>query len=247
MQPDTILITGASSDIGLALIRQLCGTAQQPVVLAHANASTERLEALRDELQLKSLHLLQADLASAESTLALAAEVTSRFGTPNQVVHLPGLKLRYERFTKWDEQHFATDLHIQLHSAILLMRRLLPAMAKLPSAQVVFLLSSVTRALPPRYMSMYTVVKHAQLGLMRALASEYSGTSVSVNAVSPGMVETRFLDGIPEVVRQMAASSTPRGRNATPQDVANAIQFLLSPGSGYLTGVELPVTGGATL
>jgi 3-oxoacyl-[acyl-carrier protein] reductase len=80
---------------------------------------------------------------------------------------------------------------------------------------------------------------------MRALASEYAGTGVSVNAISPGMVETRFLDNVPDVAKQMAAAANPRGRNATPDDVVGAMMFLLSSKVNYITGIELPVTGGA--
>jgi 3-oxoacyl-[acyl-carrier protein] reductase len=105
--------------------------------------------------------------------------------------------------------------------------------------------SSVTRGVPPKFMSMYTVVKHAQLGLMRALASEYAESGVSINAVSPGMVETRFLENVPDMVKEMSAAAIPRHRNAQPDDVVDAIEFLLSSKAGYITGIELPVTGGA--
>jgi 3-oxoacyl-[acyl-carrier protein] reductase len=93
---------------------------------------------------------------------------------------------------------------------------------------------------------MYTIVKHAQLGLMKALAAEYSGTPLTVNAVSPGMIETRFLEKIPDVAVRMAASQSPRGRNATPADVVGVIAFLLSPEADFMTGVEVPITAGST-
>jgi 3-oxoacyl-[acyl-carrier protein] reductase len=92
---------------------------------------------------------------------------------------------------------------------------------------------------------MYTVIKHAQLGLMRALASEYADTGLCVNAVSPGMVDTQFLDNVPELVKEMSASASPRRRNAKPDEVVDAIEFLLSPKASYITGIEIPVTGGA--
>jgi 3-oxoacyl-[acyl-carrier protein] reductase len=109
---------------------------------------------------------------------------------------------------------------------------------------VVFVLSSVTRGMPPKFMSMYTMVKQAQLGLMRALAAEYAESGVTVNGVCPGMVDTRFLDQIPPIVKEMAAAASPRKRNATPADVVDVIEFLLSPQAEFITGIELPVTGG---
>jgi 3-oxoacyl-[acyl-carrier protein] reductase len=118
-------------------------------------------------------------------------------------------------------------------------------MAKLPRARVVFVLSSVTRGLPPKFMSMYTVVKYAQLGLMKSLASEYAGTNVTVNAVSPSMIATQFLSRLPELAVQQAAAGSPRGRHATPEEVVGAIAFLLSPDAGYLSGAEIPITAGS--
>jgi 3-oxoacyl-[acyl-carrier protein] reductase len=94
-------------------------------------------------------------------------------------------------------------------------------------------------------MSGYSVAKHAQLGLMRALASEYSSTPLRVNAVTPSMTETRYLDEIPQLAREMAAAANPLGRNAQPDEVAAAIEFLLSQNSEFITGIELPVCGGS--
>lgn len=245
MSNDLLLITGASSDIGLALIRRVVSTREGCRVLAHGNSSLERIVELREALGSDSIFPLRSDFASAVSTAELSEKISRDFGAPSQVVHLPALKLVYERFTKFDWEHFETDLNIQVRSAVVLLKRFLPAMAKMPNPKVVFVLSSVTRGVPPKYLSMYGIVKQAQLGLMRALASEYGGSGLCVNAVSPGMVDTRFLENVPELVRRASEAASPQGRNATTDDVVNAIEFLLSPGSGHINGIELPVAGGA--
>jgi len=236
MSAERILIAGASSDIGVALTRRLLASGDAHI-LAHHHASADRV------VVDPRVQPLQADFGSIASVEQLADQLLAA-GVPDQVVYLPGLKLRYERFSKFDLAHFDRDLDVQVRAAIALFGKLLPKMAKLPRAKVVFVLSSVTRGAPPKFMSMYTIVKHAQLGLMRALASEYASTGVTVNAVSPAMVETRFLDEIPAIAKEMAAAAAARGRLATPDDVVGAIQFLLSPASDFITGVEVPVTGG---
>jgi len=246
MNDESIFISGASSDIGMALIRHLAGAPDPPRILAHCFSGVERIAELRRELGGPDrVVLLPCDFRSEADTRLLAEQILREFGCPSGVVHLPGLKLVYERFTKYDWEHFQSDLAVQLRSAVVLLGRLLPPMAKLPSARVVFLLSSVTRGTPPKFISMYTVVKYAQLGLMRSLASEYGGTGLSINAVSAGMVETRFLDNVPTIVRELSAAASPKKRNATAGEVASAIAFLLSPAAAYIHGVDLPVNGGA--
>ena len=246
MSTESIFISGASSDIGLTLIHQLISVPDPPRILAHCHSGAERIEELRRELGgTDRLAPLPCDFRSEAETRALADRVLGEFGCPTGVVHLPGLKLVYERFSRFNWGHFESDLGVQLRSAVILLARFLPSMAKLPRARVVFLLSSVTRGIPPKYLSMYTVLKSAQLGLMRSLASEYGGTGLTVNAVSAGMVQTRFLDNVPDIVRQYGAAASPKGRNATPAEVAAAIVYLLSDAASYVHGVNLPVAGGA--
>jgi 3-oxoacyl-[acyl-carrier protein] reductase len=237
MSGELCLIAGASSDIGIALTRRLLATSDARII-AHHHAGAQRLIAH------ERVQAVAADFASSASVEQLAGHILDTIGVPDQVVYLPGLKLRYERFSKFDLSHFDRDLDIQVRSAIALFKRLLPAMAKKPRAKIVFVLSSVTRGVPPRFMSMYGIVKHAQLGLMRALASEYAATGVTINAVSPSMVDTRFVDEIPGIAKEMAAAAGPRARLATADEVVGAIQFLLGKDSDFVTGTEVPVTGG---
>jgi 3-oxoacyl-[acyl-carrier protein] reductase len=118
-------------------------------------------------------------------------------------------------------------------------------MVKLPRARVLFVLSSVVHGVPPKFMSMYTVAKYAQLGLMRSLAAEYASTPVRINAISPSMVETRFLEDIADAAVQMSAAANPQGRNATTADLLGAVEFLLSPASDFVHGIDIPIAAGS--
>ena len=239
----TILITGASSDIGCALIRSLLSRANPPVVLAHSHRSGEKLRSLKAEFG-KSLKLYEADFTQSASASAMADLIVSEVGTPSAMVHLPALRPSPERFTKFNWERFEADLAVQLQSAVILLQRFLPKMAKMPGARVVFILSSYVHGVAPKYMTMYTTVKYAQLGLMRSLASEYDSTHVRINAISPSMVETQFLSDLPEVAVQMQAASNPQKRNAAPSDLLGAIELLLSPASAYIQGITIPITAG---
>ena len=97
---------------------------------------------------------------------------------------------------------------------------------------------------PPRFQSPYITVKYALYGLMRTLASEYASKGITVNGVSPDMMETRFLSEIPRLVIEKHAADSPLGRNITVQDVAPAIAYLLSDQAQAVTGQNLGITGG---
>jgi 3-oxoacyl-[acyl-carrier protein] reductase len=243
MADESILITGASSDIGCALVRRLLSQPEAPLVLAHSFRGGKRLRGLQEEFGSR-LQLFEADFSQVSAVTAMAERIASEQGTPARIVHLPALPLSYERFTKFNWDRFETDLAIQVRSIILILQRFLPKMAKLPRARVIFMLSSVVHGVPPKFMSMYTAMKYTQLGLMRSLAAEYAATPVRINAISPSMVETQFLKEIAEVAVQMSASANPQGRNATPEDLLGALELLLSPASDYIHGIDIPIAAG---
>lgn len=243
--PDTVLITGASSDIGMALMAAMSSVANPPRILAHFHRGSDRLDRFIAGHSGIALEPLQADLTVPAEVDSLADRVLS-LAAPSAWIHLPGVRFRYERFAKADRSSLRAELSVQVESAFALAQRLLPEMTKLPSGRVVFLLSSVTRDLPPRHLASYVTAKYAQLGLMRALAADLAGSAVTVNAVAPAMVDTRFLDALPQSTKELVAKQHPLGRLASADDVADAIMFMLSPAASYVHGTVLPVTGGAT-
>lgn len=240
-----MFITGASSDLAADLIARLMTGSKPPRVFAHFNRSRERIERLQNHYG-SSIVPVQADLSVPDDLQNLVHGVRAKTETLNQIVHFAGLELQLERFAQADLAHFEGDLAVQLDAIIRILRELLPLMVRSETrAKVVFVLSSVTVGVPPKFMSLYTVIKYAQLGLMRALASEYGSNNVDINAVSPGMVETRFLSALPSKAIEMAASQSPLGRNLSAREVSGVIEFLLSRGSDHLSGVNIPVAGGA--
>lgn len=249
MNDDSILITGASSDIGVALVRRLAARSNERRLICHYNTGRTRIEQLQEDIG-ASIVPVQGDLSSPLSTEAFIETMRSSNIAPHSVVHLPASKLHYERFGKTDTSQFETDWQIQVGSLMAILRFCLAGQKRgeeRSRRRVVIALSSVTLGVPPKYLSMYTAIKYAQLGLVRALAAEYGELGVSVNAVSPSMVETQLLSEVPRQIVEMSQSQNPMGRNATTGDVAAAIEFLLSEEAGFINGANLPVTGGSVL
>ena len=254
MAEQTVLVTGGSSDIGRALIARLCQRAGCPLILAHYFKGADSIREIPvPESVTGRIVPIQADLREPASVSEMARRILVDYGAPRHIVHLPAARLRYERFQKIDAQRLHEDLAIQVDSIVTLLQAFLPELRRPPSpespaggvnARIVFVLSSVTLGLPPKYLTSYSVVKHALLGLMRAVAVEYGGAGIHINAVSPSMVETQFLREIPAIAIEMAAGAHPLKRNGTVNDVCGAIEFLLSGDADYINGVNLPLTGG---
>ena len=93
-------------------------------------------------------------------------------------------------------------------------------------------------------MSRYVTVKYALLGLMKSMAMEYADKGVSVNGISPNMMETQFLEQIDERIVEMNRENSSMKRNVKVEETVAVIQFLLSEGAGYMNGVNLNLSGG---
>jgi len=93
----------------------------------------------------------------------------------------------------------------------------------------------------------YVAAKHAVVGLTKQAALEYIDMGIRVNAVAPGLTATSKFNAMPEDNRTAYAAKQPSGRAATPEDIANAIVFLLSDKASYINGDILMVDNGSSL
>ncbi len=242
MNKDIILIIGASSDIGLDLISQLD---KDILIIAHYNNTNDNLKKLSQEVE-NEVVMIKADLSDEDELLSMLIEIEKSYGIPNKIVHLAAPKFKNIRFKdiKWND--FQKEIDISLKSLALTLNYFLPKLAKIKRGKIVCMLSSVTLNTPPKALSHYTTIKYAILGLVKALASEYSDKNIQINAISPSMIETKFLNQVNEKIVELNAYNHPLKRNAFVNDITPIIKLLLSKESDYITGVNLPICGGST-
>jgi 3-oxoacyl-[acyl-carrier protein] reductase len=237
-----VLVLGASSDIGCEVIRAIDdGTS---LVLAHYNRNLDKLTRLQSEVR-STITPIQADLSRDTDVEAMLARITGFCTCPQKIVHLPAPRMSYTRFKDTTWTTFQHELDIELRSIVLVLSKFLPLMAKDGVGKIVFMLSSVCHGVPPKALAHYTTTKYALLGLMKALAAEYADKHISINAVSPSMTDTSFLSELPGKLVELSAAAHPLKRNASTQDIAPVIKFLLSPDADFITGANIPVTGGS--
>lgn len=233
----TYLITGATSDVGAALIRRLLTEApgEDRTILAQGCGDLARLDALVQQFPGRIV-TFDADLSSPEAVDALCARFGKDLPCPTHFVHLPALPVVNAKFKAFDEARFQKDWEIQVHSAVKLCKAVLPAMSKAKFGRVLFIQTSYTIGCPPKNTAAYVMNKSAIGGLVKSLAVEYARFGITVNCVAPSMMETHFLKDTPDLIVQAAAADNPMGRNATPEDVAPAMAFLLSEEARFITG-----------
>jgi 3-oxoacyl-[acyl-carrier protein] reductase len=233
-------IIGASSAIGLSLIRQLDGVYDE--ILCHYNSHTEGLELLKSQLK-TPLTLIQADLSDEASTLAFA-DTLHNDPDIDAIVHIsaPGLELKPFKKEQWSD--FQRMLNVQVRSAVLTLQAVLPAMVRAKHGRIVMVLTAAIDGKNPAYMTSYLTAKHALHGLMKSLSSEYVSKGITVNAVSPSMTDTPFIAQMPELAKTMQIERHPMHRLATVEDIVPAITYFLSDESGYISGQNLVISGG---
>jgi len=234
-----VVISGASSGIGLAAARMLAADGAEVCLVARR---AEPLAGLATDLGARTW-AQACDVADPAAVKALAAAVRGRWGALDGLVNNAGIavmaSLADTSDAAWDET-FA----VNVRGPFLLCRELGPLLAGGEGAAVVNVSSTLAdKAIPG--MAAYNASKAALNQLTRSLALEWA-PAVRVNAVMPGVVDTPIhaTRGLsPEQVQSMGGIH-PLRRIGRPEDVASLIVFLLSDASSWVTGAVIPVDGG---
>ncbi|WP_104742728.1 SDR family NAD(P)-dependent oxidoreductase [Helicobacter cinaedi] len=237
---DSILITGASSDLGVSLIQRLDSKATI-FALYHSN-NVFKQQCFND----RHIIPLQCDLSNTHQIQAMIAHIQT-IDIPNKIVHLASPRICNTHFGKLAWEDYKTHLSISLESIFHILQAFIPQLVRQKDKRdkkVVFMLSSCTMGVPPATLSHYVTAKYALLGLLKSLASEYKSKNIQFNAISPSMIETKFLSNINEKIIELNAYNHPLKRNATIDDVLPALLFLLGRESNYINGENLIISGG---
>ena len=236
-----LLVLGASSDLGVSLIENVADN--YDCVIAHYRRMSEKLEELQNRYKEK-LICLKADFCSEKECEIMIDDIKDKGLTPTDIVHFSSSNAEQLRFHKQSWASFQRLIDTSLKSLVQVLTAFLPAMSKQKYGRIVIMLTSYTINMPPRYLSAYVTVKYALLGLVKSLAVEYASKGITVNGVSPEMIETKFLADTPELIVKNNAEASPLGRNLVTDDVVPAIKFLLSDGAACITGQNIAITGG---
>ena len=236
------LITGASSDVGVALIERLYQ--EGDIFIAQGAGDLSHLAPLCQKYK-GAIKTYDVDLTDAHALDLFVDNIRENYPVPTHIVHLPALRVINTKFKNFDEDRFELDFSVQIRSAVRLCKAFLPQMAKAKQGRVLFMLTSYLLGVPPKNTAAYIMVKSALEGLAKSLAADYAAFGITVNCVMPSMMETKFLADTSDLIVQASAEANPMKRNARVSDVVPAMAFLLGEEAGFITGAVLPITGGS--
>ena len=242
------IVTGAARGIGRATAEQLLDGGASVAAFDRDRDVLEVFAAERN--QPERLLTLEVDVASASAVTAAVDAARARFGRVDIVVNNAAVHFA-RAVEEYTLEEIDYQLAVNLKGVLYVVRAALPALRK--SRGTIVTVSSMTGMVGQSNGSVYVATKGALISMTKALALELGGDGIRVNCVCPAGVDTRLMrnwaETLPdpeEVLRGQAAMHL-MNRMATPDEIASAILFLASPAASFITGVALPVEGGATL
>jgi 3-oxoacyl-[acyl-carrier protein] reductase len=236
------LVTGASRGIGRATAEVLAEQGATVVINYMSNEAAAREVADGIQARGGKAELLQFDVASGEAAEKAIAETAKRLGrldilVANAGIAIDGLLLRLK------DDDFDRILNINVKGAVACARAAIKVMMRAKSGRVIFL-SSVVGEMGNVGQTAYAASKAAILGVTKSLAREYASRTITVNAVTPGYIDTDMTSHLSDDMRGAMLSAVPLGRTGTGREVAATIAFLASDEASYITGHAVRVNGG---
>lgn len=241
-----VLILGGSGGIGSAVARNLASSGYPVAIHYHRHA--ERALHLAEEIRAigGTAITVSADCTDASQLMDAVNVVQQRLGGLLGLVFAVTSPLEFPDIAELSWSEMEQSLRIDVLGAWNAIQSALPLMKSQGKGSIV-VLSSQAVDTPNADWLPYITAKAALEGMARTMAVALAPSGIRVNIVAPGMTNTALIAGLPSLARMRVQSNAPLKRLADPHDVAQAVAFLVSESSSYITGETLRVNGGQVM
>lgn len=244
LQDKVAVVTGASKGIGAEIAKQLAAAGASVVVnYASSKSGADAVVAAVEAAGGKAI-AVQGDVSTQAGVTALFDATIQAYGKVDILVNNAGV-YEFSPIESVTEEHFHKQFNLNVLGLLLASKEAVKYFGD--GGGNIVNISSVVAKLTPPNSAVYSATKASVDAITRSLAKELGPRKIRVNAVNPGMVETEgtHAQGIPDSeFRTQIESQTPLGRIGQPGDIAPAVVFLVSEGSGWITGETLYIAGG---
>ena len=238
LEKKNIIVTGASGGIGNAIIKKLNEAG------ANILASGTRIEKLEEiKKNYKNIKILKFDISQSDKIEEFIENATSELGgsldglVNNAGITQDNLAIRMS-LDEWQKV-----INTNLTSTFLMSKFAIKKMLKNKSGKIVNI-TSVVGHTGNLGQANYTASKAGIVAMSKSLAIEYAKKNININCISPGFIKTAMTDKIDDKFKEVIISKLPSARLGDPEDIANAVLFLISDQSNYINGETLHVNGG---
>ncbi|WP_266182129.1 SDR family NAD(P)-dependent oxidoreductase [Dyella humicola] len=240
-----IIVTGASGDLGTAIIKRLICQGANVLAVDSDDAGLSHLVA--EVSGAGVLEIFVADVSNGEEVLSYATRAFALWGPVDGFVNNAGIQTPVRSIVEFPEEDFDRVMAVNVRGVFLGMKHVLPRMRDGGS---VVNMSSALGVVGGAGIVAYVASKHAIIGMTKTAALEQGPRGIRVNAAAPGPIACRMTFKLADEVfagsNKSFAETVPLRRHGTPEDVAGLVSYLLSDDSSYATGTTHAVDGGFT-
>jgi len=229
------LITGATGGIGGAIARKMKDAGATVVV---SGRNTAKMDAEFGDEYIK----IPCDLAADGGAVELVMNTIERAGKIDILINNAGIT-RDTLLMRMTDDQFDEVINTNLRSCFKMCRAAIMPMMKNRFGRIINM-ASIIGAIGGPGQANYAASKGGMIAMTKSIAAEVASRGITANAIAPGFIETDMTRALPEDHRAALMAKIPAGRLGQTDDVADAVLFLASPASSYVTGVTLHVNGG---
>jgi len=237
------LILGATGGVGKATAIKLAEDGFN--LILHYNSDKNRAFELAEDIKKlgRKVTIIKADLLINQEVKSLIDKLNRDFTNLLAFVNCSTVKIPNIKFKDltWDEMQKHIDINIKCN--FFLLKEILKIFEKNKYGKIVLLSTLSSEIYPPEWLH-YITSKSALNGFAKAIAKEYASKKVNINLISPGMMDTDLMSEVSEKTKMLTEAKTPLKRLCSTTDVANAILFLVSSNSDFMTGETIRINGG---
>jgi len=235
------VVTGAAQGIGKTITLLL---AEKGASLVLCDINLEAAEETAREIEERGgkCLVLKSDVSNFQDAEKIIKQAVERFGSIDILINNAGIT-KDNVLLRMKEEQWDQVMAVNLKGTFNFTKASIKVMLRKRSGRIVNI-ASITGMMGNAGQANYSASKAGVIGFTKAVAREYADRGITVNAVAPGFIATAMTDAIPEKEKEELIKQIPMKKLGTPEDVANAVYFLVSDEARYITGHVIGVNGG---